>query len=108
MGADATRRQFPKLVDATDRRPDCIVSDDPGAMSIDIKRQRLRDTNSVGELDRAALGEACSDDVFCKVTRRISRRAVDLGWVLARKGAAAMRGSAAVGVDDDLSAGDAG
>ena len=56
---------------------------------------------------RAAVGEAGGDDVLGEIARGIGGRAVDLGRVLAREGAAAMRGRAAIGVDDDLAAGEA-
>ena len=79
-----------------------------GAVEIDIDRQRLRDADGVGELDRAAVGEAGGDDVLGEVARGIGGGAVDLGGVLAREGAAAMRRRAAIGVDDDLAAGEAG
>ena len=52
-------------------------------------------------------GEAGRDDVLGEIARRISGRAVDLGRVLAGERAAAMRRVAAVGVDDDLAAGEA-
>src|SRR3546814_7809097 len=42
------------------------------------------------------------------LARPVGGRAVDLGGVLAREGTAAMRRGAAVGVDDDLAAGEAG
>jgi len=38
----------------------------------------------------------------CQVARGIGGGAVDLGRVLAREGAAAMRGRATIGIDDDL------
>src|SRR5207248_3431447 len=51
-----------------------------------------------------ALGEAGRHDVLGHVARGIGARAVDLGGVLAREGAATVAGHAAVGVDDDLAA----
>ena len=47
------------------------------------------------------------DDVLGEIARGVGGRAVDLGRVLAGEGAAAMRGRAAIGVDDDLAAGQA-
>ncbi len=47
------------------------------------------------------------DDVLGEVARDISRRTVDLGRVLAAERAAAVRGRAAIGVDDDLATGQA-
>src|SRR5487761_782360 len=67
-------------------------------------RHRMRDTDRVRDLDLAAVGEACGDDVLRHVARRIRGRAVDLRRVLARERATAVRRGAAVGVDDDLAA----
>src|SRR3546814_13190360 len=48
------------------------------------------------------------DDVLRQIARDIGRRAIDLGRILTRKRAAAVRGGAAIGIDDDLAPGDAG
>ena len=76
-------------------------------MQVDIDRQRLGHADGVGELDRAAIGKTRRDDVLGEIARGIGGRTVDLGRILAREGAAAVRGRAAVGVDDDLAAGQA-
>ena len=68
----------------------------------------MRDADRVGDLDLAAVGEPGGDDVLRHVARRVGGRAVDLRRVLARERAAAVAGGAAVGVDDDLAAGEAG
>ena len=78
------------------------------AEGLDVHRHRVRDADRVGELDQRALGEAGGDDVLGDVARHVGRRAVDLRGVLARERAAAVRGAAAVGVDDDLAARQAG
>src|SRR5262249_51254070 len=57
--------------------------------------------------DRAAFGNAGGDDVLGEIARGIGGRAVDLGRVLAGEGAAAGRGVAAIGVDDDFAASEA-
>ena len=71
-------------------------------------RDRVRDADRVGDVDLAAVGELRGDDVLRHVARRVSRRAVHLRRVLARERAAAVPRRAAVGVDDDLAAGEAG
>ena len=76
-------------------------------MQVGVDRQRPGDADGVGELQRAAVGEARGDDVLGEIARGIGGRAVDLGRVLAGEGAAAMRRRAAVGVDDDLAPGEA-
>src|SRR5581483_5602928 len=75
---------------------------------VDEDGHRVRDADRVRDLQLAALGEPGGDDVLRHVARRIRGRAVDLGRVLAREGAAAVRRGAAVRVDDDLAPGDAG
>ena len=108
VGADAARGQAAELVDAADRGFEPVVADRARAVGVDIERQRLADADRIGELDGAALGEARGDDVLGEVARGIGGRAVDLGRVLAAERAAAVRGRAAIGVDDDLAAGEAG
>ena len=78
------------------------------AERLDEDRERLRDADRVGDLDLAAVGETGGDDVLRHVARRVRGRAVDLRRVLAGERAAAVRGRAAVGVDDDLAPGQAG
>ena len=73
-----------------------------------VHRDRVRDADRVGDLHLAAVGEPGGDDVLRHVARRVGGRAVDLRRILARERAAAVAGRAAVGVDDDLAAGEAG
>ena len=74
-------------------------------VQVDVDRQRVRDTDGIGELDGAALRKAGGNDIFCQIARRIGGGTVDLGGILARESAAAMRGCATIGVDNDLAAG---
>ncbi len=108
MRADAARGQTAELFDLADRVLDLVVADGAGAVGVDVERQRLRHADRIGQLDRAALGEAGGDDVLGQIARDIRRRTIDLGRILAAERAAAMRGRAAVGVDDDLAPGQAG
>src|SRR2546423_5041842 len=71
---------------------------------LDEDRHRMRDADRVRDLNLAALGEPGCNDVLRDVASRVGGRAVDLRRVLARERTAAVRGSAAVGVDDDLAA----
>ncbi len=73
-----------------------------------VTRHRPRDADGVRQVDLAAFGQAGGDDVLGHPARRVRRRAVDLGRILAGEGAAAVACHAAVGVDDDLAAGQAG
>ena len=79
-----------------------------GTEAVDLDRDRVRDADRVGDLELAAVGQARGDDVLGHVARRVGGRAVDLRRVLAGEGTAAVAGSAAVGVDDDLPPGEAG
>ena len=79
-----------------------------GAEAVDLERDGVRDADRVRDLKLAAVGEPGGDDVLRDVAGRVGGRAVDLRRVLAREGAAAVAGRAAVGVDDDLAAGEAG
>src|SRR6185369_8712159 len=58
--------------------------------------------------DRGAIGKPGCNDVLGEIAGGVGGRAVDLGGVLTGEGAAAMRGRATIGVDDDLAAGEAG
>ena len=76
------------------------------AERLDHDRHRVRDADRVRDLRLAPLGEPGGDDVLRDLAHRVRGRAVDLGRVLARERAAAVAGHAAVGVDDDLAAGE--
>ena len=77
------------------------------AVAVGIDRQRLGDADGVGELDDAAICQARGDNVLREIAGGIGGRAIDLGRVLAGEGAAAMGRCAAIGVDNDLAAGEA-
>src|SRR6187401_1833064 len=79
-----------------------VVADFAGAMGVDVQRQRLADPDRISELDGAAAGKAGGDDILGQIARGISGRAVDLGRVLARKGAAAVGRCTTISIDDDL------
>ena len=87
--------------------PILIGIDRLGAERLDQERHGLGDADGVGHLDLAAGGGAGGDDVLGHPAGGVGGRAVDLGRVLAGEGAAAVAGGAAVGVDDDLAAGEA-
>ena len=76
------------------------------AVGLDAEADGAVDADGVGDLDLAAVGETGGDDVLRRVARVVGRRAVHLRRVLARERAAAVRGHAAVGVDDDLAPGE--
>src|SRR5579859_8017502 len=104
MGADAARGQIHQLLQHVGQ---LVLVDMAGAEGVDIDRERLGNADRVAELDHALLGQAGTDHVLGQIARDVSRRAVDLGRILAREGAAAMGCRAAIGVDDDLAPGQA-
>ena len=79
-----------------------------GAEGIHHHRHRIGDADRVRELNLQFLREAGGHAVLRDVARHVARGAVDLRGVFPRERAAAVRRRAAVGVDDDLAAGDAG
>ena len=103
--AEGARAQVEVLVDELG---DLRAADLLGPERLDIHRHRVRDADRVGDLHLAAVGQAGGDHVLGHIARRVGGRAVDLARVLAAERAAAVARHAAVGVDDDLAAGQAG
>src|ERR1035437_2682781 len=103
-GDDAKGRQVEmlgdKFLDALDR--DCL-----GAEGLHQHRHRLDHPDGVRHLDLALGRHARGDDVLGDPVSAVGRAAVDLGWILAAEGAAAVAGVAAVAVHDDLAPGQA-
>ena len=85
-----------------------VVGDRAGAEGLDEQADRVGGADRVGDLHLAAPGQAGGDDVLGHPAHRVGAGAVDLRRVLAGEGAAAVAGHAAVGVDDDLAAGQPG
>src|SRR6266508_1208679 len=77
-----------------------------GAIGGDHHAGRLGHADGVGHLHQAFRGEPCGDHVLGDIARGVSGRTIDLGRVLAGECAAAVRRRAAVGIDDDLAAGE--
>ena len=79
-----------------------------GAEQVEGQRDGVRGADGVRDLELAPVGEPGGDDVLRDVARHVGGGPVDLRGVLAAEGAAAVRRVAAVGVHDDLAAGEAG
>jgi len=77
------------------------------AEGIDRDRGRRSDTDRIGELNLHIVREARCNQVLCDIARRIGCGAVHLGRILAGERAAAVARIAAVGIDNNLSAGQA-
>ena len=78
-----------------------------GTEGIDADGRRLGDADGIGNLDLAPVGQAGGNEVLGHVTRGIGGRTIHLAGILAGKCAATVPGHAAIGVDDDLPAGQA-
>ena len=87
---------------------DLLVGNLAGAFGVDRDVHRLGHADRVRDLHLALARDARRDDVLRDVARGVGSRAVDLGRILAGERAAAVRRGAAVGVDDDLAAGEPG
>ena len=73
-------------------------------MRVNIDGNRLRHSNRIGELDRAAPCQARSHNVLRHVSCCICCRSINFGCVLSRKGSSSVRASTAVCINDDLAA----
>src|SRR6478735_9417660 len=87
---------------------DLLVRDDAGAEGLDEHADGRGLADGVRDLRLAAAGQSGGHDVLGDPAHRVGGRAVDLRRVLAGERAAAVAGHAAVGVDDDLAAGEPG
>ena len=85
-----------------------VVAHGAGAEGVHQHAHRLGHADGVGQLHLAAPGQAGGHDVLGHIPGGVGRGAVHLGGVLAGEAAAAVGGAAAVGVHDDLAAGEAG
>ena len=101
-------RSGPEIEGLADDVRQLLVGQDACAIGVDHDGDGLRDADGVGQLDLAAVGKSCGDHVLGRVAGHVAGGAVHLGGILAREGAAAVAGISAVGVDDDLAAGETG
>src|SRR5262249_48685964 len=102
---DAARRE---LEVRADDLGDLLFRNSSGAFGVDHPRPGIGDADGMGELHERAVGQSRGDDVLRNVPGHVARGSIDLGGIFSGEGTAAVRRRAAVGVDDDLSAGDAG
>lgn len=79
-----------------------------GAISVDVDGERVGNTNGVGELDADTVAEVVGHEGLGDPAGGVGGGTVDLGAVLAGEGTASVGAPTSVGVDDDLSAGEAG
>jgi len=77
-----------------------------GTVGLDEDGQGLGDTDGVGELDEAAARQLGCDEGLGDPAGKVGGGAVDLGVVLAGESTTTVSAPAAVGVDNDLAAGE--
>src|SRR5690606_2305686 len=99
--------EWAQVEDLAHRGDDLVMRDGFRSKGVQRDRGRLRLADRIGNLKLAAAGQSGGYDVLGDPAARICRRAVHLGWILAREGAAAMSGHAAIAVHDDLAPGQA-
>jgi len=81
-----------------------LIGLDTSAVSVNIQRQRLRDTDAVADLDKAALAELSSNEGLGDPTSSISTRTIDLARILARECTTTVSTPATISINDDLTA----
>ena len=102
---DAARRHLEVLAHQVG---DLRLFDLRGAERVDVDRHRIGHADCIRELHFHFVREARGDEVLGDVARHVACRAVDLRGIFSRERAAAVTSAAAVRVDDDLAAGEAG
>src|SRR5690606_20930620 len=101
---DAARAQVEVLAHQFD---DHVISHFAGAERVDRNGSRLCHTDGVADLDFALAGQAGGNDVLRHITTGVGSGTVHFGRILAGERATTVTGHAAVGVNDDLAAGQA-
>ena len=101
-------RRGPQVEVLADELLDARLRDDRRAEALAVDRDGLCDADCVGNLHLATVCESGGHHVLGNVARGVGGRAVDLGRILARERAPAVRRRAAVGVHHDLAARESG
>jgi len=79
-----------------------------GSVGLDKDTQWLGDTNGVRELDTRTFTESGLDDGLCHPTASVGGGSIDLGGILSGEGTSSVGTPSSVGVNDDLTSGEAG
>ena len=113
-GRSGRRRSSAAMIAPGRRSKSCAISAAirssgivAGAERVGVHGQWMRDADGVRQLQLEAPRQPGRHHVLGHVARHVGGGSVDLGRVLAGEAAAAVAGHAAVGVDDDLAAGEA-
>jgi hypothetical protein len=102
---DGRRSQVKMFVD---QLRDLFIGDPSGSEGLNQHGYRFCNADGVRKLDLAFVGQAGSNDVLRRVSRRICCGTVYLCRVFTGESAAAVSGISAVGVNDDLPSGQSG
>ena len=81
---------------------DFFFGDLSGSERIDHQRDRLGDSDRVGQLNLGALCDSRGHDILGQIPGHVRGASIHLGRVFAGKSAAAVMAVTAVGIDDDL------
>src|SRR5690606_33820896 len=73
---------------------------------VDANTYWFRNSDGVGKLYLAAIGQPGGDNILGNVTGHVGGRAIDLSGILATEGTTPVTASASIGVDDNLTAGE--
>src|SRR5258707_1867314 len=82
MLANAARRQVHDLIEQF-FKPWLVHLG--GSVAVDVKRERLCDTDRLGDLGRTAVSQSGRNKGLCEVTRPVGRGAIDPCAVLGRE-----------------------
>ena len=77
-----------------------------GAERVDVDGEGVSETDGVGHLDQASVGQPIGDDRLGDVSSVVGSGPVDLGSVLSGKGATSVWAPSSIGIDNDLSSGE--
>lgn len=81
---------------------DLLVGFRSSSIGVDEQGHWVGNTNGVGDLHEATVGQTGSHDGLSDPAGSVGSRAIDLSWVLSREGASSVGSPSSVGVDDDL------
>src|SRR6266568_265094 len=77
-------------------------ADAAGASCVHQHRDRISNTDRIGQLNETTICESGCDNVLGNVARHVSSRPINLGWVFTRESATSVRRIASVSIDADF------
>ena len=79
-----------------------------GSVRVDVDGEWVSETNGVGDLDEASVGEAVGNDGLGDVSSVVGSRSVDLGLILSGESTSTMWAPSTIGVDNNFSSSETG